>query len=49
MYPTGPPGINRAYGTKLLCASTIDTDDIPASFTHSQFIKTVEWEMLDKR
>ncbi len=55
MFPSGPPGlsgtpgVSRAYGSRLYCASTIDHDDITASFTHSPFIKTVEWEMLDKR
>ena len=55
MFPSGPPGlsgtpgVSRAYGSRLYCASTIDHDDITASFTHNPFIKTVEWEMLDKR
>ena len=49
MYPVGPPGISRVHGTRLYCASTIDHDDITATFSSNPFIKTVEWEMLDKR
>lgn len=49
MYPTSGQGIPRIMQSRLYCASAIDCDDVTTTLASESFIKTVEWEMLDKR
>lgn len=49
MIPNGGPGLPRGLSTRLCCASAIDHGDLTSTIASEPFIKTVEWQMLDKR
>lgn len=49
MNSPGPPGVSRAHGSRFYCASTIGHDGLTPLFAQRPLIKTVEWNMLDKR
>lgn len=45
----GGPGVPRGLGSRLSCADAIDHGDLTSAMASEPFIKTVEWQMLDKR
>jgi len=49
MYSSGVQGIPLVMKSRLLSAAATDCDEITTTLTSEPFIKTVEWEMLDKR